>query len=164
MLNEDVVAELDLLDHLPRHICPQLLLLFNELPQPLAGEDILCANVDGPWEARTLVCTKTGNGPVAAKPNVASASYKFSSRRAGGWTWFLAHLRLPAAPLEHRLTLYPDTRVHSLFLDILLAHSCSLVSAGLGRTGQRSPEELRNMFLKCRTTHGLPPVSWRCQR
>lgn len=109
MLNEDVVAKLDLLDHLPRHICPQLLLLFNELPQPLAGEDILCADVDSSWEARILVCTRTGNGPVAAKPNVASASYKFSPRRAGGSTWFLSHLWLPAAPLEHRLALYPDT-------------------------------------------------------
>lgn len=100
MLNEDVVAELDLLDHLPRHICPQLLLLFNELPQPLAGEDILCADVDGPWEARAQVCTRTGNGPVGVKPNVASAPYKFSPRRAGGSIWFLSYLQLPCCSLR----------------------------------------------------------------
>lgn len=48
VLNEDVVAEPDLLCYLPRHICPQLLQLFNELPQPLAGEGVLCADIDSP--------------------------------------------------------------------------------------------------------------------
>lgn len=69
VLNEDVVAEPDLPDHLCRHICPELLLLFGELPQPLAGEDILCADVDGPWEARAPGVHKNQNWPKAVHAN-----------------------------------------------------------------------------------------------
>lgn len=69
MLNEDVVAEPDLLYQLPRHICPQLLLLLNELPQPLAGEGIFCADIDGPWKPECPVCEGTGMDLWLHTPN-----------------------------------------------------------------------------------------------
>ena len=51
MLDEDLVAELDLGDHVRRDVCPQALLLGDELLQTAAGEGVLCAHVHRPWEA-----------------------------------------------------------------------------------------------------------------
>lgn len=51
MLDEDLVAKLDFPEHVPWDIYPQALLLSDELLQTLAGEGVLCAHVNGPWEA-----------------------------------------------------------------------------------------------------------------
>lgn len=51
MLDEDLVAKLDFPEHVPWDVCPQALLLSDELLQTPAGEGVLCAHVNGPWEA-----------------------------------------------------------------------------------------------------------------
>ena len=51
VLNEDLVAKLDFPDHVPWDVCPQALLLSDELLQTPAGEGVLCAHEHSPWEA-----------------------------------------------------------------------------------------------------------------
>lgn len=67
MLDEDLVAELDLGDHVRRDVCPQALLLGDELLQTAAGEGVLCAHVHRPWEAAARSAAST-QPPSCAAP------------------------------------------------------------------------------------------------
>lgn len=66
MLDEDLVAELDLGDHVRRDVCPQALLLGDELLQTAAGEGVLCAHVHRPWEAAARSAASTRPPSCAA--------------------------------------------------------------------------------------------------
>lgn len=66
MLDENLVAEPDLGDHVPRDVCPQALLLGDELLQAAAGEGVLCAHVHRPWEA--VARQRLAHGPLPAPP------------------------------------------------------------------------------------------------
>lgn len=70
VLDEDLVAKLDLRDHVPWDICPQALLLGDELLQTAAGEGVLCAHVHGPWGAAAQ--SVAGTRPLAALPRGSS--------------------------------------------------------------------------------------------
>lgn len=142
VFNEDVVAEPDLLDQLLRRVCPQPRLLRDELPQPLAGEGIFCADVDSPWKPECPVCEETETDPWLHTPNGVSClpvcfcplisfspegqqvrpGYPTCSCRAGS-------LGTQASP-EYILSTH-------IYAPEYPAISCRLSSSSLGWAGQR---------------------------